>query len=119
MTRRLKASINKSKEVLQKFGENLAGDQQAYHMKWSGSAFDAAARIYVHTEVLDMVNPESSYGAQDALKECTERALRMTCNPSHSTSPTSNLLDQHIAAAWASCAQALDQLIRYQPKEQA
>ena len=72
---------------------------------------------YVFRELVG--NFEGGCSAAEMLTHCNSIAMQMTRSPKASSSPTSNLMSQHIAAQWASCAQMLEQLIRNEPKEQA
>ena len=96
-------------QELSTFAANLSapdGDP-TYYLSWSGDAFQAAARIKVYSTIIaDTAAVRSAKDAdlvairQAVVSEATRKVVS-SCRTNVSSSPTSNLMDTHITAAWA------------------
>lgn len=92
-----------------KFAEGFAKDP-AYALSWSNSVFQNAARLSVARSLVYAFTPregETTCTVQQARDTCRDRIMNKARYPAQSTSPTSNLMEQFEAAAYA---EALDYL---------
>ena len=93
---------------IEAFSKTLLEDPR-HAMVWSAGAFESAAHHDVYRTVLDLL--ESGTTRDQLRTHATNYALdggRRASN--HSSSPTSNLMDQHGLAAWAGLAQFLSRV---------
>ena len=83
-------------------------ENPAHAMTWAMDTFSTAAEIKVLSEVIIALKDGCTLAA--AIKNCNERVFWGARNPPHSTSITSNLLEQEMIVAYAKTA---EQLARY------
>jgi hypothetical protein len=91
------------------FAEDFAKDP-AHALGWSNSVFQAAARLKIAQMMVYAFTPregEAVCTIKQARDTCLERVMNKARWPAQSTSPTSNLMEQYEAAAYA---EALDEL---------
>jgi hypothetical protein len=107
--KRFTSMAERAQEQCDKFAAEFAKDP-AYALSWGNSVFQEAARlkiaqmmVYAFTEREDGM----SYSVEAAREVCLERVMNKARWPAQSTSPTSNLMEQYEAAAYA---EALDEL---------
>jgi hypothetical protein len=92
-----------------KFAAEFAKDP-AYALSWGNSVFQEAARLKVANMLVEAFSPREGaheYTVANAVSHLTDRVMGMARYPAQSTSPTSNLMEQYEAAAYA---EALDEL---------
>jgi hypothetical protein len=92
-----------------KFAKSFAEDP-AYALSWGTSAFQSATRLRVAKMLVDTFTPregEIMCTLEQAREYLTDRVMNKARYPAQSTSPTSNLIEQYEAAAYA---EALDEL---------
>jgi len=110
--RALKRFTSKAKaaqEQCDKFAADFAKDP-AYALSWGNSVFQEAARLKI-AQMMVHAFTEREDGAvltvATAREVCLDRVMNKARWPAQSTSPTSNLMEQFEAAAYA---EALDEL---------
>ena len=81
----------------------------AYALSWGTDAFAAAAKLRVLKQMIAVL-ADGTATAEDIRAELTARVLRKSQYPAHSTSPTSNLIEQYELVAHA---ELLNDLPRY------
>ena len=94
---------------IDKFRVELDKDP-AYALSWGLTAFQAAARLKVANMLVEAFSPREGaheYTVANAVSHLTDRVMGLARYPAQSTSPTSNLMEQYEAAAYA---EALDEL---------
>jgi hypothetical protein len=94
---------------IDKFKADLDKDP-AHALTWGLNAFQAAARLQVAQMLVYGFTPKEGspvYTVEQARDFLTDRVLNKARWPAQSTSPTSNLMEQYEAAAYA---EALDEL---------
>lgn len=94
---------------LAKFSKSF-GDDPCHALKWSLSAFEAAAKLEVAKSLIWSFTPRVDWApvtVAQATKQIENQLLNAARYPAWSTSPTSNLIDQCRLAA---LTEALDQL---------
>jgi hypothetical protein len=92
-----------------KFAADFAKDP-AYALSWSNSVFQNAARLKVANMLVYAFTEregETTCTVDQARDTCRDRIMNKARYPAQSTSPTSNLMEQFEAAAYA---EALDYL---------
>jgi hypothetical protein len=106
--------IKKEQGVIASFTKSLAEDP-SYAFEWSKNSFTAAARLKVYRQAYEAITqsdgtPElhrkkadgSSFNTLDNIIEFSQKEVnRKASSPSHSSSPTTNLMDREYLAAWA------------------
>lgn len=102
----LKKDIATAKAHLARFTTSLAKDP-VYALEWGGGAFRAAALLSVCESVVDAIEAQKNAGktATSILahlrKYATNKVLNGAQHPPHSTSQTSNLMEEEMTRAWA------------------
>lgn len=96
--RAAKRNLDEEANRLKKFAKSME-ENPVYALSWSKDVFEVSAKGFVARELFAAFEYGASY--EEWKKEASRNALRMTRNPSMSTSPTSNLMDVYLAAAWA------------------
>jgi hypothetical protein len=99
--RRAVQNIEMEKSELEKFVVEVQKNP-TYALSWSKGMFEVAGKAAVSREMIGWFEHGETYTAW--IEYATKEALRRTRSPSMSTSPTSNLMDTYIAAAWADAA---------------
>lgn len=101
LIRRALGAIEREETKLKDFAKSMS-ENPLYALSWSKDVFAVSANAAVAKELL------KAFAAGATLEEWKEEArrnaLRMARNPSMSTSPTSNLVDTYVCAAWADAA---------------
>lgn len=101
LIRRALGAIEREETKLKEFAKSMS-ENPLYALSWSKDVFVVSANAAVAKELL------KAFAAGATLEEWKEEArrnaLRMARNPSMSTSPTSNLVDMYVGAAWADAA---------------
>lgn len=101
LIRRALGAIEREETKLKDFAKSML-ENPLYALSWSKDVFAVSANAAVAKELL------KAFAAGATLEEWKEEArrnaLRMARNPSMSTSPTSNLVDAYLGAAWAEAA---------------
>jgi hypothetical protein len=103
------AIAEQAQAQIDKFQAELSKDP-AHALSWGLNAFQAAARLKVATMLVYAFTPregETSYTIKQARDTLLDRVMNKARYPAQSTSPTSNLMEQYEAAAYA---EALDEL---------
>jgi hypothetical protein len=94
---------------IDKFKVELDKDP-AYALSWGNGVFQSAARLKVASMLVYGFTPTEGapvYTVEQAIEFLTDRVMSKARYPAQSTSPTSNLMEQYEAAAYA---EALDEL---------
>jgi hypothetical protein len=94
---------------IDKFKVELDKDP-AYALSWGNGVFQSAARLKVAQMLVYGFTPKEGspvYTVEQAVGFLTDRVMNKARYPAQSTSPTSNLMEQYEAAAYA---EALDEL---------
>lgn len=91
-------AITSARAQVEKFTNNLSMNP-SYAFDWSGEAFNAAAVIEVHAELLNAFRNGATL--DDIRSTLTDRVMSAARSPARSTSPTSNLMSQCRASAEA------------------
>lgn len=118
--------ILQARSTIIKFKENL-DENEASALAWAHSAFAAAARVKVFQDVVfGLTNEDSNpidsnpivtrtvdgrppYNVLPHMRDHAQKEVnRRASHPSRSTSPTSNLMDDEITAAWAEVVEIID-----------
>lgn len=92
-----------------KFAEEFAKDP-AHALSWSNDVFKHAARLKIANMLVYAFTPregETTCTVEQARETLMDRVMNKARYPAQSTSPTSNLMEQFEAAAYA---EALDEL---------
>jgi hypothetical protein len=103
------AVAEQAQEQIDKFKAALDKDP-AHALTWGLNAFQAAARLQVAQMLVYGFTPKEGspvYTVEQAVSFLTDRVINRARYPAQSTSPTSNLMEQYEAAAYA---EALDEL---------
>jgi hypothetical protein len=103
------AIAEQAQTQIDKFRSELDKDP-AYALSWGLTAFQAAARLKVASMLVYAFTPregETAYTIKQARETLMDRVMSKARYPAQSTSPTSNLMEQYEAAAFA---EALDEL---------
>ena len=87
-----------------KFAESFAKDP-AYALSWGNDVFKNAARLKVAKMLVEAFAGDCT--VDQARESCLDRVMNKARYPAQSTSPTSNLIEQFEAAAYA---EALDEM---------
>lgn len=96
-TRHLKTILDAANTTLAKFRASL-DDDPFNAMEWGMSAMEAAAKKHVAEYLLEVIELN---GINTSFKIAQEEALRGARWPTHSTSPTANIMSQAKTAAFA------------------
>jgi len=103
------AIAEQAQESIDKFKEQLNKDP-AHALSWGLDAFHNAARLKVAQMLVYGFTPKDGttvYTVDQAVDFLTDRIMSKARWPAQNTSPTSNLMEQYEAAAYA---EALDEL---------
>jgi hypothetical protein len=103
------AIAEQAQAQIDKFKVELDKDP-AYALSWGNSVFQSAARLKVATMLVYAFTEregETMCTLDQARDTCLDRVMNKARYPAQSTSPTSNLMEQYEAAAYA---EALDEL---------
>jgi hypothetical protein len=103
------AIAEQAQAKIDKFQAELSKDP-AYALSWGLDAFQSAARLKVANMLVYGFTPTEGapvYTVEQAIEFLTDRVMSKARYPAQSTSPTSNLMEQYEAAAYA---EALDEL---------
>lgn len=95
----LEKEIARQNLVIDKFHASFRA-APAYAFGWSQSAFEAAAKVAVYTQIKEAI--EGKKATEAHILEHARRELEQgAANPKFSTSTTSNLIEQYKTSAWA------------------
>jgi hypothetical protein len=103
------AIAEQAQKQIDKFKAELDKDP-AYALSWGNGVFQSAARLKVAQMMVYAFTPregEVMCTIEQARDTCLDRVMNKARYPAQSTSPTSNLMEQYEAAAYA---EALDEL---------
>jgi len=103
------AIAEQAQAQIDKFKADLDKDP-AHALTWGLDAFHNAARLKVASMLVYGFTPKEGspvYTVEQAVEFLTDRVLNKARYPAQSTSPTSNLMEQYEASAYA---EALDEL---------
>jgi len=103
------AVAEQAQAQIDKFKADLDKDP-AHALSWGLDAFHNAARLKVASMLVYGFTPKEGspvYTVEQAVEFLTDRVMSKARYPAQSTSPTSNLMEQYEAAAYA---EALDEL---------
>jgi hypothetical protein len=103
------AQAEQAQAQIDKFQAELSKDP-AYALSWGLTAFQSAARLKVANMLVEAFTSREGaheYTVANAVGHLTDRVMSKARYPAQSTSPTSNLMEQYEAAAYA---EALDEL---------
>jgi len=105
LIKRFQSQVVQCQDRLDKFTADFAQDP-AYALSWGTDAFASAARLRVLRQVVAAL--EHDHSTLDNIRSTlTDRVMHKSKYPPHSTSPTSNLIEQYELAA---CADILGDL---------
>ena len=107
--KRFTSMAEQAKAKCDKFAESFAKDP-AYALSWGNDAFSNAARLKVANMLVYAFTEregETVCTIEQARETLLDRVMNKARYPAQSTSPTSNLMEQYEAAAYA---EALDEL---------
>lgn len=98
----LSRRLESARADIAEFAAKLVADP-VHAMGWSDDAFKAAAKV----KVFSLVEASLANGAspEDIAKWGVNAAIRAARDPARSSSPTSNIMEQEVAAAWAEIAE--------------
>jgi uncharacterized protein with von Willebrand factor type A (vWA) domain len=102
MLRNALRTIDQEKSEIEKFVKNIQ-ENPLYALQWSKSVFELSAEAAVAREMVEFFENGQTYS--EWMKAANTEALRKARSPAMSTSPTSNLVDTYLAAAWADAAE--------------
>ena len=101
LLRRAMGDIEREAKKLKDFAKSMS-ENPLYALSWSKDVFDASAKAAVAKELVKAFEAGATF--EEWQEEARRNAMRMARNPSMSTSPTSNLVDMCVCAAWADAA---------------
>lgn len=112
LTEQFQANITDAKATIEAWSTRLV-ESPAYAFTWSEKAFAAAAEVEVYASLLMMVEGASAEYSDEKICEkllhvANERVMHAAKYPQHSTSPTSNLVEQYKMVTWANAAEYLE-----------
>jgi hypothetical protein len=93
--------IEQEKVAVTNFAKEVQ-ENPIYALSWSKGLFEVTAKAKVAREMIFWFEAGRTY--EGWIVNAQEEALRMARSPAMSTSPTSNLMETYIAAAWADAA---------------
>jgi hypothetical protein len=96
--RRAVSLVEQQTNEVEKFANELRKNP-TYALSWSKGLFEMTAKAEVARQMIHWFNQGGTFSGW--VEEATKEALRKARSPSMSTSPTSNLMETYIAAAWA------------------
>jgi hypothetical protein len=103
----LTRKIEEDEKVLAKLATELKNDP-CYALEWSKGAFSSAARMKVFGYIRGRLSEDNEGKTilDSLLSYCVDEVLRKARNGSnHSTSPTSNLIEEYTLTAWSELAE--------------
>jgi hypothetical protein len=101
LLRRAVSVIEQEKVAVTNFAKEVQ-ENPIYALSWSKGLFEVTAKAKVAREMIFWFEAGRTY--EGWIVNAQEEALRMARSPAMSTSPTSNLMETYIAAAWADAA---------------
>jgi hypothetical protein len=101
LLRRAMGEIEREERKLKDFANSMS-ENPLYALSWSKDVFSVCAKAAVAKELLKAFEMGATF--EEWQEEARRNAMRLARNPSMSTSPTSNLVDTYICAAWADAA---------------
>lgn len=107
--KRFTSMAQRAQAQCDKFAAEFAKDP-AYALSWGNSVFQEAARLKIAQMMVHAFTEREDgviLSVEAAREVCLERVMNKARWPAQSTSPTSNLMEQYEAAAYA---EALDEL---------
>jgi hypothetical protein len=99
--RRALHDIEREAKEIERFTEELR-KSPTYALSWSKGLFELSGKAVVAHEMINWFEHGATF--KEWLEHATDQAIGKARSPSMSTSPTSNLMDTYIAAAWADAA---------------
>jgi hypothetical protein len=90
--------IDREKTALENFAKEVQ-ENPTYALSWSKGLFELTAKASVAKEMIYWFTLGGTY--EGWMEKAQSEALRKARSPSMSTSPTSNLMETYIGAAWA------------------
>jgi len=107
LLKRFQSQANMVQQSLDKFAVKFAEDP-AYALSWGDGAFESAAKLRVLKQIIAALGEDGNDCTVDDIKSTLmDRVLHKSKYPAHSSSPTSNLIEQYELAA---CADILGDL---------
>ena len=91
--------------TIDKFAADLIKDP-SHTLSWGDKAFQAAARLRVAKEMINHF--AAGHPVHKVREYVLDQVLHMSKYPPSSTSPTSNLMEQYLLAAYAETVQSLE-----------
>jgi hypothetical protein len=101
LIRRALGAIEREEKKLKDFAKSMS-ENPLYALSWSKDVFETSAKAAVAKELLRAFEMGATF--EEWQEEARRNAMRLARNPSMSTSPTSNLVDTYVCAAWADAA---------------
>jgi len=101
LIRRAINDIEREVAKLKDFAKSMS-ENPLYALSWSKDVFETSAKAAIAKELLKAFEMGATF--EEWQEEARRNAMRMARNPSMSTSPTSNLVDMCVCAAWADAA---------------
>jgi hypothetical protein len=101
LLRRAMGEIEHEAKKLKDFAKSMS-ENPLYALSWSKDVFDASAKAAVAKDLVGAF--EAGVTFEEWQEEARLNAMRMARSPAMSTSPTSNLVDTYLCAAWADAA---------------
>lgn len=101
LLRRAMGEIEREAKTLKDFAKSMS-ENPLYALSWSKEVFEKSARASVAKELLKAFEMGATF--EEWQEEARRNAMRMARHPAMSTSPTSNLVDTYVCAAWADAA---------------
>lgn len=101
LIRRAMGAIEREAKKLEDFAKSMS-ENPLYALSWSKDVFEISAKAAVAKELLKAFEMGATF--EEWQEEARRNAMRLARNPSMSTSPTSNLVDTYVCAAWADAA---------------
>ena len=93
--------IEREARKLKDFAKSMS-ENPLYALSWSEDVFEISAKAAVAKELLKAFEMGATF--EEWQEEARRNSMRLARNPSMSTSPTSNLVDTYVCAAWADAA---------------
>ncbi len=96
---RARRTIDAARKELDTWLVRVTGNNPANAFEWSGGAFAAAAKLSVYGRIEAFF--ERGLSHEEIIDIYNEEAMRRAGSTTHSTSPTSNLMEDEIRVAYA------------------
>ena len=100
--RRAVLAIEQEKVAVANFAKEVQ-ENPIYALSWSKGLFEVTAKAAIAKEMVVWFEAGRTY--EGWIKNAQKEALRKASSPAMSTSPTSNLMETYMTAAWADAAQ--------------